>query len=112
MSAETQYLDFATPGTLTRGTEGATIASASTIAPVKRMHPVSGTTQITLITLPYDGFEGEIALFPTGAFTGATGGSASGLNKAIGLAFTAVTGRVLKLNYLKSTGLWYPSYVS
>ena len=112
MSAESQYRDFSNPGTLTKGIEGATIASAATIAPVKRQHFVSGTAEITLITLPYDGFAGTIYFSPLGAFTGATGGVATTLNKPVGLAFTAVTGKTLALTYFPSTGKWYPSYVS
>lgn len=74
---------------------------------------VSGTNAMTLIKVPA-GFRGSIALIPTGAFTGATGGTAAydGVNDTIpiGLAFTAVVGKVL---WMTTNGLlWYPSYVS
>ena len=82
-----------------------TIASAATIAPTCKNTVVSGTTEITTITLSGTDFQGSINLIPTGAFTGATGGN-------IGKAFTAVAGKTLTMTYLQSTGLWYPSYTS
>lgn len=74
---------------------------------------VSGTQQMTLIKVPA-GFRGTICLIPTGAFTGATGGTAAydGTNDTIpiGVAFTAVVSKAL---YLTTNGLlWYPSYVA
>jgi hypothetical protein len=47
---------------------------------------------------------------PTGAFTGATGGTATATAKPIGKAFTAVAGKAL---HMTCDGLlWYPSYTS
>lgn len=74
---------------------------------------VSGTNQMTLIKVPA-GFRGTIALIPTGAFTGATGGTAAydGTNDTIpiAVAFTAVVSKTL---FLTTNGLlWYPSYVA
>lgn len=74
---------------------------------------VSGTNAMTLIKVPA-GFRGSIILIPTGAFTGATGGTAAydGVNDTIpiGLAFTAVVGKAL---ILSTNGLlWYPNYVA
>lgn len=88
-----------------------TAASAATMpAPKARVTTVSGTAQITLIPLPWTGFTGTISYIPTGAFTGATGGSATAVNKPVGLAFTAVIGKVLELTF--DGTLWYPSYTS
>lgn len=112
--AQAEFLAFSSPGTPTKGIEGVTIASAAgLIAGVTHyLHTISGTAAITLIPIPYDGFAGTIAVRPTGAFTGATGGVATATNKPVGLNFTAVTGKILFLTYFPSTGLWYPSYVA
>jgi len=110
MAAEGQLNDFTEPGTQGRSCSGADIASAATIVPLKKIHRVTGTVAITLIALPYPEFEGTIILVPTGAFTGATGGSPTAVNKAIGLAFTAVVGKPLVLTYVASQQLWYPGY--
>lgn len=111
---EGQYRGCASPGTLTQGISGPDVPSAAGLlvvtSPLRYSQRVSGALAITLIPLPYEGFEGTIALIPTGAFTGATGGTATAQNKPIGLAFTAVVGKTLFLTYLPSTGLWYPSY--
>lgn len=109
---ELEYRGFDQVGTQTNGIEGATLASAATITPTHGLHAVSGTTEITLVALPYPGFAGTIRLRPTGVFTGATGGVATSVNKPVGLAFTAVVGKILELTYSPAAGLWYPSYVS
>lgn len=72
---------------------------------------VSGTNQLTAISVP-SGFRGTIVLIPTGAFTGATGGTyaSDGVTDTIpiGKAFTAVAAKAL---YLTTDGnLFYPSY--
>jgi hypothetical protein len=100
--------NFRLPGGPNHNVGGGIIASAATIAPQGAITRVSGTTEITLITLPYEGFEGVLWLIPTGAFTGATGGVASGLSKAIGKAFTAIASVAFPIVYCKETGLWYP----
>lgn len=112
MAAEDEFRAFLPVGTPTQNIKGADLASAATMAPTHYLHLVSGTTEITLITLPYTGFAGTIAFRPTGAFTGATSGTATALNKKIGLAFTAVTGKILFLTYDPVSELWYPSYTS
>lgn len=101
--------NFRLPGGKNHNVSGGLIASATTIAPQGAICRVSGTTEITLITLPYDGFEGVIWLIPTGAFTGATGGVASGLSKPIGKAFTAIAAVAFPIVYSKDAGLWYPA---
>lgn len=80
---------------------GANVASASTIAPTGGIFHVTGTTQITTISLPRTGFTGSIQIIPDAAFTTATGGN-------IALASTAVVGRVLTMTYDGTS--WYPSY--
>lgn len=102
--------NFSEPGTLTRPIFGPDLASAIAMSGItNRYHRVSGTAQMTTIALPYTGFAGKVSFIPTAAFTGATGGAAG---TAIGLAFTAVIGKVLDLVYNPITGLWYPSYVA
>ncbi len=111
---ESKRFGLTTPGGSTQGIEGALLASSAgtSLAITNYLHRVSGTAAQVLVDLPYEGFAGTIALIPTGIFTGATGGVASGNSKAIGLAFTAVVGKVLFLTYVPSQGLWYPSYTS
>jgi hypothetical protein len=83
-----------------------TIASASTIAPVKEITYISGTAAIATITpqMPITGTNGTIILIPTGAFTWTTAGN-------IAIAGTAVVGRALHMTYTAITDKWYPSYV-
>lgn len=76
--------------------------------PVAYLTVVSGALAMTTIDLPFIGFTGTIAFRPTGAFTGATGGTTTSTTGAIGLAFTAVVGKILFLTY--DGALWYPSY--
>lgn len=112
MSAEFAYPSLVSPATPTKGITGATIASAATIAPTRLLHPVSGTAAISLITLPYAGFAGMLYLRPTGIFTLATGGTPTTLNKPVGLAATAVVGKILGVFYDPTTDLWYPTYTA
>ena len=86
-------------------TEGATLASAATVTPTHRVHYISGTAEITTITLPYPGFMGDVVFIPAGAFTLNTGGN-------IAVAATAVAKRAMRLTYSVKMGLWYPSYLS
>jgi len=83
-----------------------TIPSAGTIAPVKEISYISGTTAIATITpqAPITGKNGTIILIPTGAFTWTTAGN-------IAIAGTAVVGRALHMTYTFTTDKWYPSYV-
>lgn len=91
---------------------GPVIASAAGLiaAPTAKVHHVSGTAAITLIPLPYAGFQGTIIFIPDAIFTGATGGVATATNFPIGLAFTAVVGKPLHLTFDGS--FWYPSYTA
>lgn len=105
--AEEIWERFREPGGTQHGIEGATLASAATMAPTHKIHPVTGTAECTLITLPYVGFAGTIILIPAAAFTFATGGTPTATNKAVATAFTAIANRPVHVTYVPSTGLWY-----
>lgn len=83
-----------------------TIASASSITPVKEITFISGTAAIATINTqaPITGANGTIIFIPTGAFTWTTAGN-------IAIAGTAVVGKALHMTYTNGTGKWYPSYV-
>ena len=83
-----------------------TIASATSITPVKSINFISGTAAIeTIVTQPpITGANGTIILIPTGAFTWTTAGN-------IAIAGTAVVGKALHMTFSGSTSKWYPSYV-
>jgi len=110
--AELEWRAFLPVATPTQGNRGNSIASAAGLiaAPTGFLSDVTGALAVTLIPLPYIGFAGTIAFRPLAAFTGAAGGVATATNKPIGLAFTAVIGRILFLTYDPVTELWYPSY--
>ena len=81
---------------------GSTVASATSITPTGTYFKVSGVTQITTIVLPAGAGVGFVVqLEPTGNFSTATGGN-------IGLASTAVTGKVLAMTWNGTA--WQPSY--
>lgn len=103
---------FKSPGGLQFGVVDPVTRASTTAMPasVALVTTVSGTVALTTIDLPWPGFTGTIQYIPTAAFTGATNGTATDTAKKIGLAFTAVTGKVLHLTFDGS--LWYPSYVS
>ena len=103
---ETYWKNFTEPGGKEQGIVGADLASAATMAPTHRIHYVSGTTEITAITLPYAGFAGTITFIPEGAFTTNTGG-ATGV--AISKAETAIALAPVHFTYHPAKGLWYPS---
>ena len=65
----------------------------------------SGTAAMTGITIPYEGFTGEIGLLPGGAFTWTTATN-------IAVAGTAVAAKLLKFFYNPVNSKWYPSYVA
>ncbi len=84
---------------------GVTQASGDLVlVPIAGVTFMSGTGAVVNITVPYTGFQGTVRVVPTGNFTWTTAGN-------IGLAGTAVTGRVLEFTYVPATGKWYPSYV-
>ena len=101
---------FRTPGGAQFGVvDPVTVASAVAMTPSRALiTTVSGTAAMATIDLPWPGFTGEIKYIPTAAFTGVTGGTATDTAKPIGLAFTAVIGKVLTMAF---DGLkWWPSY--
>lgn len=87
-------------------TAGTALASAATITPVAQITHVTGTAAIATITTPSVAtnggvFTGCVKLIPDGVFSTTTTGN-------IGLASTAVVGRVLEECYDGTK--WYPSY--
>ena len=106
------FQPFVSPGGLQKGVVDIVTVASTTAMPAPRalVSTVSGTVAVTTIAIPWPGFTGVIKYIPTGAFTGATGGTATDTAKPVGLAFTAVVGRVLELVFDGTK--WYPSYVS
>lgn len=101
------------PGTPTLSITGPTIASAVTFVPgAYYLQAVSGTAAMTLMALPYEGFTGSLRFRPTAIFTWATGGTPTTVNKAFGLAGSAVVGKIVEFTYDVFAGLWYPSYIA
>lgn len=88
-------------GGLSNQAIGALLTAAATITPTHKRHKLTGTTQITTITVPWDGFAGELHLYPDGAATTATGGN-------IAKAITMVANTVCILSYNPADALWYP----
>lgn len=83
----------------------AVVASAAgAILPSGPLFHVSGTAAVTGFTLPVGFTSGGFCIVPDGNFTWTTAGN-------IGLAGTAVTGRVLCFTYDWAAGKFYPSYV-
>lgn len=103
---------FRGPGGLQQSVVDPTVLASTTAMPAPNalITTVSGTVAVTTIAIPWSGFTGKITYIPTGAFTGATSGTATDTAKPIGLAFTAVVGKALDLTF---DGLkWYPNYVA
>jgi hypothetical protein len=84
----------------------ATVASAaSAITPSGPLFTVSGTAAVTGFNIPVGfSYSGGFCVAPTGAFTWTTAGN-------IGLAGTAVVGRVLCFTWNNTSSKWLPSYV-
>lgn len=103
---------FKSPGGLQFGVVDPVVVASTTSMPAPKalISTVSGSIAITTIQVPWPGFTGTIKYIPTGAFTGATSGSATDTAKPIGLAFTAVVGKVLTLDFDGTK--WYPSYTN
>jgi hypothetical protein len=100
MSTEAEWERFREPGGTQHGIQGALLTSAATIAPTHKIHTITGTAEVTTITVPYTGFAGTITLIPDGAFTFATGGN-------VAAAYTAVANRAVHVTYVPSAALWY-----
>jgi len=84
-----------------------TIASATTIVPIAYHTIITGTADITTITIPYVGFAGTLA------FTFVTSGPGDFETSADNIAahVNAVRYQTVFMTYSQITGLWYPSYV-
>ena len=83
---------------------GATIASATTVAPAAPLTSISGTAAIATITVPAAlPVNGCLAFLPTGNFTLNTSGNVTA-------ASTAITGHIMTLCYNSVTSLWLASY--
>jgi hypothetical protein len=89
--------------------QSADIASATTITPAiaGAFFRVTGTTAIVTIatTNIATGSTQQINIVPTGIFTWTTAGN-------IGLAGTAVVGKVLTFTWMPTQSKWYPSYTA
>lgn len=81
---------------------GSDLPSATTITPTNPIHVVTGSAEITTITVPR-GFSGPVFLVPGGAWTMAAGGN-------IATATAAVLNKVMTVVYSYRSELWYPSY--
>jgi hypothetical protein len=93
---------IANPGGEFNRVIGPTLASGATIAPTFGITPVSGSSAVLTITPPYAGFQGQLILLPTGAWTTATTTKAA---DNIAIAFTAVANVPVVAVYDGS--LWY-----
>lgn len=90
------------------------VASAVAMpAPLSRVQRVTGTAAMSTLGLPWPDFEGDVVFLPTAIFTWVTGGAAiTTLAAPFALAGSAVVGKALTFTLLRSTGLWYPSYIA
>ena len=73
----------------------------TTLANVKAILNITGTTQDANINIPFTGFNGSITIIPDGLFTWTATGN-------IALAGTAVVNKALTLTYDGTK--WNPSY--
>src|SRR5258708_1218628 len=105
---------FKTPGGLQESVVNPTVVASTTNMPAPKalVSTVSGTVAVGTIAIPWPNFTGFIRYIPTAAFTGTTGATSgvAGTDYPIGLAFTAVIGKVLDLTF--DGNKWYPSYVA
>lgn len=89
-----------------QNTQPNTIASAATIAPVHKFTRLTGTTSITKITPPMEGYH-ELTFIFTSAYANAfnTGGSGDGALATA--AYTSVADRPVTVYYDPRTKLYY-----
>lgn len=106
MATEQNFQVFRSPGGINKSIYGGSVASiaGTQTAPQAYITVITGTEAIVDLTVPYDGFEGEIILIPMAAFTWTAAGN-------IAVLGTAVANRAISFFYVRSTGKWYPSYV-
>jgi hypothetical protein len=79
-------------------------SAAGAILPSGRLFHVDGTAAVTGFTIPTGFAGGSFSIIPDGNFTWTTAGN-------IGLAGTAVTGRLLTFQYDTNVAKFWPSYV-
>ena len=93
------------PGTFSKLSES-TLASATTLTPTTEVVRVTGVTAIVNITVPAtSNFSTVLYVIPTGIFTWTAAGN-------IGLAGTAVVGKLIIFVYSRSQKKWYPSVIA
>lgn len=95
---------MAYPGAFSKLGES-TLASATTLVPKTELVRVTGTAAIVNITPPPTTFSTLLYVIPTGIFTWTAAGN-------IGLAGTAVVGKLIVFAYSRSQNKWYPSVVA
>lgn len=89
-------------------TNGSNVTSNATIVPTGQIFHVTGTTQSTLMAIPYAHWTGQVTVIPDAAWTTATGGTHSGLNYPFRLATTGVQYKAITFTF--DGTYWYPSY--
>jgi hypothetical protein len=94
--------DFANPGGLLHDVVGAKITAAATIAPTTKLHHVTGTTAISTITPPWEGFTGPLYLVADSVFSWNTGGNIGAANPT-----TVVASQAYGFLYDRKTAKWY-----
>jgi len=82
-------------------TNGANVASASTISTTGSVFHVTGTTAINTINIPYTGFTGSITIIPDDEFTFGTSGNIGG-----GQTYCAIANKPIVLTYDGTK--WWP----
>lgn len=87
-----------------KGVTTAVASAAGAITPSGPLFHVTGTAAVTGFTIPVGFSGGSFSIIPDGAFTWTTAGN-------IGLAGTAVVGRVLTFTWDSNAAKFYPSYV-
>lgn len=107
MTSYPEYPERFDVGGLANGCVGAlldsTIAGDRVVA-THKIHPITGTGEITMMTPPWPTFAGIVYLIPDGASTVATGGATNGFAKAV----THVISQAIGYIYNPVTDLWYP----
>lgn len=91
---------FSPPGGINQDLIGSPIASASTIAPDRLIHHVTGIASISTITVPYEGFSGPIYLIADGYWGWDTSGN-------IATAGAPVLGQAVIFVYVPEKSKWY-----
>lgn len=91
---------FTPPGGNFQDLIGSPIASASTIAPDRLVHHVTGIASISTITVPYEGFSGPIYLIADGYWGWDTSGN-------IATAGAPILGQAIPFVYVPEKSKWY-----